>query len=69
MDFHFPLVYVNCVLFDIVMAIAYAMPVVGRTGVSVFSPASETYPAGPDSTAGKQKLTNFQYADRKVLVP
>ncbi len=46
MDFHFPLVYVNCVLFDIVMAIAYAMPVVGRTGVSVFSGRSVDIPRG-----------------------
>ena len=36
MDFHFSLVYVNCVLLNIVTAIASAMPVVGRTGVSVF---------------------------------
>ena len=46
MDFHFSSVYVNCILLDIVMAIASAMPVVGRTGVSVFSDHSGDAPRG-----------------------
>ena len=43
---------------------AFIGPEADGTGVSVFSTAPETYPAGLDSTAGKQKLTNFRYADR-----